>query len=250
MKKKLLCLTELVLSVLLALFFSGCGTVDEVDLSAFNGKNNITDVWATDIKEADTAELERPESVEAKEPETTADSEADSAEVGEPESVAPEGAESDENGGTESVEPEEPGSSAVEGLESDEAGEPESVAPEGAESPILPGNSRNRLEEKLADPEIQSLVEQWNNDEFTVELLCENGNILIYHFELIEQMDLTDDKLRELVIATMESELDKVASSFYVILDFFREEFEIADLTLRIEYFNADGSEILTRIFE
>ena len=108
----------------------------------------------------------------------------------------------------------------------------------------------NLLEELVADPSMQKMAEQMSTDQYTAELLAENGNILIYRFTLVEQLDLSDESTKEVFVDALNSGLDSFASTYETILNELRTELEMDDLVVRIEYFNADGSEIVTRDFE
>lgn len=106
------------------------------------------------------------------------------------------------------------------------------------------------LEELVADPSMQQMAEQMSNDQYTAELLAENGNILIYRFTLVEQIDLSDESVSEVFVGALNSGLDSLTSTYDSILDSLRNELGMDDLIIRIEYLNADGNEILTRDFE
>ena len=108
----------------------------------------------------------------------------------------------------------------------------------------------NLLEELVADPSMQKMAEQMSTEQYTAELLAENGNILIYRFTLVEQLDLSDESTKKTFVDALNSGLDSFTSTYESIRDSLRSELEMDDLVIRIEYFNADGSEIVTRDFE
>lgn len=135
---------------------------------------------------------------------------------------------------------------------SDKTSDDESDAAKPSDSTDETGSSEdvNMLEELVANPYMQQMAEQMSTDEYKAELLSENGNVLIYRYTLVEQLDLSDESINELFINTVNSGLDSLVSTYQSTLDELRSELGMDDLVIRIEYLNADGTVIFTRDFE
>lgn len=212
MKKNLLKVLALTFVLSLALTFTGCGSKDN-DASVPNSGTTNATPEASDPSSSD----ESDETEESK-----SEDESDAADM------TDNTGDSDTDGGDDA-------DSADTSEENDETGS-------SGEATVL--------EELVADPSMQQMAEQMSNNQYTAELLAENGNILIYRFTLVEQLDLSDESTKEVFVDALNSGLDSFATTYESILDSLRSELEMDDLVIRIEYFNADGSEILTRDFE
>ena len=107
-----------------------------------------------------------------------------------------------------------------------------------------------KLEQWLAEPEAQQLAEESSDETYTVELLSENGNILVLRYTYTEQLDLSDDSVKQVVLEYIDSALDSNSVIFTTMLEALRTEIGMDDLALRIEFVNADDSVIGTKTFE
>lgn len=109
------------------------------------------------------------------------------------------------------------------------------------------GSSGTALEQMLADPSVQSQADALSGDGFKVEMLSENGNVLIYRytFEDANAVDVSDPSVKEV----LDDGLDAQASVFTQTRDSLRSELKMNDLTVRVEYCGADGTVITSRDF-
>ena len=127
---------------------------------------------------------------------------------------------------------------------STESGNPEAGNQESEET------GATKLEQWLAEPEAQQLAEESSDDTYSVELLSENGNILVLRYVYTEQLDLSDDSVKQAVLEYIDSALDSNSVIFTTMLEALRTEIGMDDLALRIEFVNADDSEIASKSFE
>ena len=215
MKKNLLKLLALTFVLSLALTFTGCGSKDN-DASVPNSGTTNATPEASDPSSSD----ESDETEESK-----AENKSDAAEPSD--NTGDDDADNGDDAGT--------ADASDENDEADEAGS---------------SGDGNMLEELVADPSMQQMAEQMSTDQYKAELLATNGNTLVYRFTLVEQLDLSDESVSEVFIGALNSGLDSLSSTYDSILDSLRTELGMDDLIIRIEYLNADGSEILTRDFE
>lgn len=107
-----------------------------------------------------------------------------------------------------------------------------------------------KLEQWLAEPEAQQLAEESSDETYTVELLAENGNILVLRYTYTEQLDLSDDSVKQVVLEYIDSALDSNSVIFTTMLEALRTEIGMDDLALQIEFVNADDSVIASKLFE
>lgn len=220
MKKNLMKVLALTFVLALALTFTGCGSKDN-DASVPNSETLDTTPEVSDPSSPDESDETEEPDLEDK---SGADDESDAADP------------SDNTG-----------DSDVEGSDSNTDNSDTTDASDENEETDASGNM---LEELVADPSMQEMAAQMSTDQYTAELLAENGNTLIYRFTLVEQLDLSDESISEVFIGALNGGLDSLASTYASILDTLRSELGMDDLIIRIEYLNADGTEILTRDFE
>lgn len=128
---------------------------------------------------------------------------------------------------------------------SEDASEPESSVPSSGDN-----KTTTPLEEMLADPSTQALADAMSGNGFKVELSSENGTLLIFRFILEEQLDLSDEDVKDVLVASLEAGLDTQDATFQSQLNDLRTALEMDDLTMRIVYLNADGTEIAARTYE
>ncbi len=131
-----------------------------------------------------------------------------------------------------------------------EAATTETTAEQTAEQTTEANDEQTPLEQLLASPEADALVAQLSNDQSTMELVAENGNILVFRCTLNEQVDLSDAAVQEQVASTMLDGLESQSSLYTTMLSTLRSQIGQDDLALRIEYLNADGTEIVSKDFE
>lgn len=244
MKKNLLKLMALILAVSLSLSFAGCSSKNAADTSAAAGTPG------TSTEEPQTRESENKKLADAENPESGSAT---------PESGTQEaGSQKNESLEAKNRETENPETKAQEAGNSDtkaqEAGNSDAkkqeAANQEAKSQKTEKTGSTKLEQWLADPAAQQLAEESSDDAYKVELLSENGNILVLRYTYTEQLDLSDKSVKQVVLEYINTALDNNSFIFTSMLESLRTEIEMDDLALRIEFVNADGSEIASKTFE
>lgn len=82
----------------------------------------------------------------------------------------------------------------------------------------------------------------------TIKLTVE-GNTLIYRYEYTEAIDVSDAAVKEQIVSAFDTYFDAYESTFTSLGEQISEESKVKDVTVRIDVFNPDGTEIYTKEF-
>ena len=209
MKKNLLKLMALAFAVSLSLCFAGCNSKTVADTSS----TSETSETMTETFETQESEGQESESEESKR-QNSEDKNLPNTETSETAA---------EESKTQESESQESRTQETEIQDADKTG-------------------ASKLEQWLADHDEQQYEVQ--TDWYTIELLSENDNTLVYRFVLY---DITD---RQFLTIALEDVLMELESSTLSALDSLRTDLEMDNLALRIEFVDSAGTVIASKKYE
>lgn len=98
-------------------------------------------------------------------------------------------------------------------------------------------------------PEIQEAMASVSEsqDDMSIELKVEGDDTVVMSLSYKEQLDLSDESSKEIMLSVFESQMAAQESMFTEMRDQIVEETGMDDVIVRIEYLNADGSEIYSQ---
>lgn len=111
----------------------------------------------------------------------------------------------------------------------------------------------NNIEDYLADPAVKAQMDASMDSMQTSDMsivVTGEGNALVYTFTYGVQLDLSDEATKESVVSALEEGMAQQADVYTGIADSLRPLVTAKDVSVRIIYNNADGSEIYSCEFE
>ena len=105
----------------------------------------------------------------------------------------------------------------------------------------------------LADPRVQSENEaqlaELEDSGISGKIYAEN-NILVYDYTFEVQLEISEETQKEALIAELDAGLNTLTDSFNALTAELRKVIDIDDITVRVIYRNADGTELYSREFQ
>ena len=83
----------------------------------------------------------------------------------------------------------------------------------------------------------------------TMEIVVEDGNVLVFRYALTEAFDTTDTAAMDALTTLYDSNFDAYSATFTEIKDQLAKETSTSDVILRLEATNPDGTVLYTRDF-
>lgn len=105
----------------------------------------------------------------------------------------------------------------------------------------------------LTDPRVQSENEaqlaELEDSGISGKIYAEN-NILVYDYTFEVQLEISEETQKEALIAELDAGLNTLTDSFNALTAELRKVIDIDDITVRVIYRNADGTELYSRDFQ
>ena len=103
----------------------------------------------------------------------------------------------------------------------------------------------------VAQKEVQTMVQTMSDSQtdMSIALVAVDDKTVSFQFTFAEQLDIPDDATKALITETFDQQIAAQESVFTEMRDQLVKDTKIEDVVLRIEYLNADGSEIYAKDF-
>lgn len=99
--------------------------------------------------------------------------------------------------------------------------------------------------------EVQTMVQTMSDSQtdMSIAIVAADEKTVSMRFTFAEQLDLPDDETKALITEAFDQQIAAQESTFTDLRDQLAKDTKIDDVVLRIEYLNADGSEIYVKDF-
>lgn len=110
--------------------------------------------------------------------------------------------------------------------------------------------SGKTTQEWVNDDEVQSLVTEMSTPELKINVVAVDDKTVSFQFKFTDQLPIENDEDKATIGAMFDEQITAQESVFTDMRKSLVSDTKIDDVVLRIEYLNADGSDIYTRDFK
>lgn len=103
------------------------------------------------------------------------------------------------------------------------------------------------LADWVKSDEVTTLVDSMATDGMKIEFKADGEDVLVMCYTYEEQIDLSDEETKNTVVEYFDQALDAQTSTFTNMRDEINKEYKLNVKTVRIQYVNADGTEIYSK---
>lgn len=116
---------------------------------------------------------------------------------------------------------------------------------------VLTGCGAKTTSDWVGQKEVQAMVQTMSDSQtdMSIALVAVDDKTVSFQFTFAEQLDIPDDDTKALITEAFEQQIAAQESVFTEMRDQLVKDTKIEDVVLRIEYLNADGSEIYVKDF-